>query len=136
MENKNISVNLVEAKNLNATSIHVTFKNNGSGAYFLDKKLAFANNKYYVDCLVLTMDGVSFERTKKFKVAESKFPEDYVKIEPGTSLSVELELNKHFSIPNSGVILVQYKGLNFNVELNKLDDILSNVIEIELGSKK
>lgn len=132
MENHNLSINLTAINKASATLIQVSFENKSETAYFLDKKLAFLNNRYYMDCLKLTQNGIPLKRLKRVKFSASEFPDDFFKIIPGTTLYAELELKNNFLIPEPGTILVQYDGLNMNPISNNIDPIKSNIIEIAL----
>jgi len=112
--------------------LQVKFTNHNDSSYYLDKKLAFWDGKYTLDCLeIASLDG-EVNRKKRVKVKYSKFPEDFIEIEAHAAIEVKLNLEKHFDITPYSKVRVLYKCFNQNPITNELDDLISNTIEIDL----
>lgn len=113
--------------------LYVNFHNFGNSAYYLDRNLTFINGKCRADCLKVSYGSDRVKRIKKFKVTASNFPNDYVEINPGRSYKTSVALSKNYHFPKSGILLVQYDGMNFNPITNELHHLISDTIPVGVG---
>jgi hypothetical protein len=110
--------------------ILVTFKNDGLTPYFLDKKLAFYEGRYTLDCLIIMQNNLQLKRKMKFKIKASEFPYDYIEIPPGEMIDQQLDLQDHFRIIGTGPLTVQYHYNTLDPITKAMDEFWSQTITL------
>lgn len=92
----------------------------------------FKNQRYTLACLdIYDQAGTKIPRIKYLKLRASKFPDDYLKLEPGQIYLTSLDLNKHFKI-ESNEIIVQYNCCNSSPISEEHQKISSNKLTMKI----
>jgi len=110
----------------------VTFTNRSKSSYWLDNKLAFHEGHYTLDCLRLMVDGQAVSRKIRMKVKASEFPNDYLRILAGETVSQRIELKKYFIIPEGKSLTVKYQCNNLNAKTKAVEVLASEPLTIIL----
>ena len=112
----------------NTKEFIVNFTNQSDTPYFMDQMRVFKSGKYTLDCLkVFDPSGNKIQRPISLKIRPSKFPDEYMKFEPGESFSAALNLSKIFNI-KTNTASVQYSCYNSDPSHEGSLKIESNII--------
>ena len=119
-----ITVDKVELVKQNKNTIlEVTLCNTDTEKYYLEKRelpYHFKDTTYYR----LSQNGKSiskYKKTMKRRLPPSKFPDDYIAIEPKKCITLDTNLNDFFHFDQNKPLTVSYYSYNSNPITDELD---------------
>ena len=132
---QNITVSiLINASDRNRIIAKVIFTNNGDRNFYLDKINEFADGKMKNNLFEISCDGkkVPYKLPLANRTA-SKYPDDFVKINPNKSFTTETILNEAYKFPQGNCnCTISYSAFNYNPSEDRLVELKSEKVEFSI----
>lgn len=101
------TIELVSAEPL---KVRLTIPNPGKQVLALDEPSVCSEGELENSVFHLTVDGV--EVPYRGEMAKRAPPDSFIKVKPGKTFSVVVDLSKSFTVPKQGTLVIQYETTN------------------------
>ena len=118
-------VEKIETKKAGGNSLlDMTLCNKSKTKYFLEKRFVHSSGDKSLEGFKVNQNGkVIRNKGRRVKRKASKFPDDYVSIEPSDCISFTVMLNDFFDFEQDREFTLSYLIINSNPLTNELDKI-------------
>ena len=121
----NLIVEKIETKKAGENSLlGMTLCKKSNTKYFIEKRFVYSSGDKSLEGFKVNQNGKALRNmSKRVKRKASKFPEDYIAIEPKDCISFNVMLNEFFDFEQSKEFNLSYLIMNSNPFTNELDKI-------------